>query len=163
MKAEVRASLCTTDLPPPKLSQDPTFIKPILWQIKRLVLKHVTRLHHRKENWSLSNELDLAWVLDPDGDLVSPLELIPAPDVQPDEALIRKESFIEYQRLKFRFEIFLAKERRLITLFELNCDGISKPQALAVRLKLGVRTIETLQRRLRRKWLAFSHLHPPAK
>jgi hypothetical protein len=136
--------------------EPPSDLQPILWEIKRLVLKHVTRLHHLKENWLLSNQADLALVRDQDGDLVSPLELLPAPDVQPDEALIRKESLVEYHQTKFRFEVFLAKERRLITLFELNCDGISKPQTLAARLKLGVRTIENLQKRLRRKWLAFS-------
>jgi len=129
------------------------------WEIKRLVLKQVTRLHHLKENWLLSNEADLALVHDLDGAAVSPLELIPAPDVQPDEALLRKESFIEYHKLKFRFELFLAKERWLINLFELKCDGICKPQALAARPKLGVRTIENLQKRLQRKWLAFSK-HP---
>jgi len=137
-------------------------LEPTLWQIKRLILKQVSRLHHRKENWLLSNEADLALVRDQDGDPVTPLELLPAPDVQPDEALMRKESFIEYNKLRFRFQVSLAKERRLITLFGLNCDGISKPQALAARLKLGVRTIESLQRRLRRKWLAFSHLQSPA-
>ncbi len=134
----------------------------ILWEVKRLVLRQVTRLHHLQENWLLSNEADLALVRDQDGDPVTPLELLPAPDVQPDEALMRKESFIEYNKLRFRFQVSLAKERRLITLFGLNCDGISKPQALAARLKLGVRTIESLQRRLRRKWLAFSHLQSPA-
>jgi len=128
----------------------------ILWEIKRLVLRQVSRLHHLKEDWLLSSEADLALVRDQDGDLVNPLELIPAPDVQPDEALIRKESFIEYAKLKLRFEVFLAKERRLLTLFELNCDGISKPQDLAGRLKLRVRTIENLQKRLRRKWFTFS-------
>src|SRR5207245_3332350 len=101
------------------------------------------RVHHLKENRLLSNEADLGLVHDQDGEPVSPLELLPAPDVQPDEALIRKEALIEYHQLKFRFEVFLAKERRLIHLLELNCDGISKPQALAARLKLGVRTIES--------------------
>src|SRR5207249_606125 len=43
----VRASLTATDLPD---------FKRILWEVKRLVLKHVTRLHHLKENWLLSNE-----------------------------------------------------------------------------------------------------------
>src|SRR6267378_3197861 len=84
--------------------------EPILWEIKRLVLRQVSRLHHLKEDWLLSSEADLALVRDQDGDLVNPLELIPAPDVQPDEALIRKESFIEYAKLKLRFEVFLAKE-----------------------------------------------------
>jgi hypothetical protein len=77
----VRASLSAADLA--------HGLKPILWEVKRLVLRQVTRLHHLKENWLLSNEPDLALVLDQDGDLVSPLELLPAPDVQPDEALIR--------------------------------------------------------------------------
>ena len=135
-------------------------LKAILWEIKRLVLKHVTRLHHLKENSLLSNEADLALVLDPEGNLVSPLELIPAPDIQPDEAIMRKESFIEFLKLKFRFEIFLAEER-LISLLDLNCAGISKPKALAARLRLKVRTIESLQKRLRRKWFAFSHRRAP--
>ena len=147
---------------PPPRSGARAGLDPILWQVKRLVLKHVTRLHHLKENWLVSSEADFARVHDQDGELVSPLDLLPAPDVQPDEALIRKESLIEYHQLKFRFEVFLAKERQLITLFELNCEGISKPQTLAAHLKLGVRIIESLQKRLRREWLVFSHLRPPA-
>ena len=138
-------------------------LESILWQIKRLVLRQVTRLHHLKENWLLSNEADLTLVLDLDGEFVSPLEFIPAPDIQPDHALMRKESLIECHQLKFQFEVFLAKERRLINLFALECDGISKPRALAARLKLGVRTIENLQKRLRRRWLAFSHLQPSSR
>jgi len=51
----------------------------ILWETKRLVLQQVTRLHHLKENWLLSSEADLALVLGQDGELVSPLELIPRP------------------------------------------------------------------------------------
>jgi hypothetical protein len=144
--------------PPPGLDLEPG-LKPILWEVKRLVLRQVSRLHHLKENSLLSNEEDLARVRDQDGDPVSPLELIPAPDVPPDDALVRKESVIEYTKLKSRFEVFLAKERRLITLFELRCGGINKPQDLAARLKLGVRTVENLQKRLQRQWQAFSQRH----
>ena len=71
-------------------------------------------------------------------------------------ALIQKESIIHFRNLKLRFEVSLVNERRLRTLFDLNCDGISKPQELAAQLKLPVRAVENLQKRLRRKWLAFS-------
>jgi hypothetical protein len=131
-------------------------IKNLKWAARRLVLKHVTRLHHLKENHVLSNEQDLALVLNFDGELVSPLELIPAPDVQPDQALIDKESLIEFHYLKSQFQTFLAKERRLIRLFNLRCKGITRPKLLACRFKLSIRTIESLQKRLQRKWLAFS-------
>lgn len=136
-------------------------IELILWEVKRLVLRHVSRLHHLKENWVVSNETDLARVEDFDGELVSPVELIPASDVWPDQALINKESLLEFHELKARFAHFLGKERRLQRLLDLQCDGISKPQALAAQLKLGVRTIDNLQKRLRRKWLAFSGLNSP--
>jgi hypothetical protein len=48
------------------------FVSGMVWQIKRHVLREVTRLHHLKENWIVSNEADLALVGDGDGNLVSP-------------------------------------------------------------------------------------------
>jgi len=132
-------------------------------EINRLVLRHVTRLNHLKENWLVSNEGDIALVQDMDGELVSPLELIPAPDVRPDDALLQKESMIQFYKLKFRFEAFIAKERRLINLFELGCDGVSKPQDLAASLKLGIGTIRRLRKRLQRKWRAFSRCRSTRK
>jgi hypothetical protein len=127
----------------------------ILWQINRIILRIVTRLHHRKENRLLLNAPDLVPVQDQDGQLVNPLELIPGIDTPPDEALLQKESLIEWHFLKTRFELFLAKDRPLIKLFELNWDGLSKPQSLAAHLQLPVRRVENLRKRLQRKWLRF--------
>ena len=89
-----------------------------------------------------------------DAEFVSALELIPGPDIQPDEALLRKESALQFHQLKQRFEAVLA-ERPLINLLELECRGVSKPKALAAHLKLSVRTIYNLRERLKRAWLGF--------
>jgi hypothetical protein len=112
-------------------------------------------LHHLKENLLVRNAEDLLPVLDMDDEPVSILELIPAPDIPPDDSALHNESLSQVHELKTCFKLFLAKERRLINLFELGWDGISKPQALAARLKLGVRTVENLRKRLQRNWLAF--------
>jgi len=101
-------------------------LEPVLYEINRLVLKHVTRLYHRKENFILSSAEDLAPVWDMDGELVSALEFIAGPDIQPDEALIQKESNIQFYQLKKRFGAALP-DRPLRNLLELRCHGISKP------------------------------------
>jgi len=137
------------------LQQPAISTDPILRQIKRHVLRQVTRLHHLKENGIVINEADLTLVSE-DGELINPILLIPNPATPPDEALIEKESYLQYYDVKSRFEVFLGKERRLKTLFKLRCDGLHKPQALASHLKLGPRRIENLQKRLQRKWLAFA-------
>jgi hypothetical protein len=138
----------------------PALVGGSLSQIKRHVLREVTRLHHLKENWVVFNEDDLPLMSNGDGNPVSAIEWIPAPDVQPDEALIWKESLIQYHQIKSRFEIFLANERPLLKLFELRCNGLSKPQALAARLKIEVRAMENLQEKLERRWATFSSINP---
>ena len=70
--------------------------------------------------------------------------------------VVFQQTLLFARKFKFRFEVFLAKERRLINLFELRCDGISKPQDLAARLKLGVRTIESLKKRFNANGLIFT-------
>jgi hypothetical protein len=129
----------------------------IQFEVNRLILRIVTRLHHRKENFSLCNADDLPLVEDLDGDFVSALELIPAPDIQPDEAILQEESNDRFHQLKQRFTTFLANDRPAIRLLELGCDGIYKPQALAPPLKLRVRTIYNLRERLQRAWRRFTH------
>jgi hypothetical protein len=52
--------------------------------------------------------------------------------------------------------MFLVKERPLLRLFELRCRGLSKPHELAARLRIEVRAIENLQKKLERRWSAFS-------
>jgi len=132
-------------------------------KLERLVRKHVNRLHHRKENPLLRNEPDLAPVLLDDGEMVSVIELIPAPDLSPAEALIHKEASIEFLESKILFATFLARERRLARMLDLLCDGICKPRDLASRLKLGIRNIENLRQRLQRRWIEFSRLQGARK
>ncbi len=52
----------------------PAALDEILYKLKGLVLKHVTRLHHRKENFILSNAEDLVPVQIDDDDFISPIE-----------------------------------------------------------------------------------------
>ena len=74
--------------------------------------------------------------------LISPVTL---------QILIRKEDEAEVQQ----FKAFLGKERRLQRLFQCLCDGISKPNALAQKLKLRVRAVNTLRQRLQRRLTDF--------
>jgi len=121
-------------------------------EVKRRVLRHVTRLHHRKENWLMSNAEDLAPVQIDDGEFFSPVDLICDPGPHPDSILLEKESLAQFDTSKSRFSSFIKPEPRLGSLFELLCDGIDKPQALAARMKLRRGTVQNLRKRLRRRW-----------
>src|ERR1051325_3578905 len=92
-------------------------------ELRRLVSKHVDRLRHRKENSLLRNEADLALVLTDDGELISLLESLPAPEAGPAETLIRREDAAQAGQ----FRASLGRERRLKTLFDLLSAGITRP------------------------------------
>ena len=124
-------------------------------ELERLVRKQVNRLHHRSENRLLRNEPDLALVTLDDGEAVSITELLPEPSRQPDEAAIHEEDLLGYEDFKQAFERFLGNQYRLRQMFQCFCADISRPKALASRLKVGVRVIQQIQRRLRRKILEF--------
>ena len=79
------------------------------------------------------------------------IETLPDSGATPLQILIRKEDEAEVQQ----FKAFLGKERRLQRLFECLCDGISKPNALAQKLKLRVRAINSLRQRLQRRLTDF--------
>jgi hypothetical protein len=130
-------------------------IEEIQRDLERRVRRHVNRLHHRSENRLLRNEPDLAPVTLDDGEAVSIIELIPEPSRKPDDALLEKESLIQFDRSKFRFSAFLGRNRRLLRLFDLFCDGRSKVQDLASSLKLRRSTVKNLRRRFLRKWAQF--------
>jgi len=129
----------------------PAEIPAILRDLQQRVRRHVDRLYHRKENFILRNEPDLARVFTDDGLPISPIELLPAPDPTGLQALLRKEDDAEVQQ----FRAFLGKERRLKTLFDSLCDGFRKPKALAGKLKIKIQTIKNLLIQLRRKWAQF--------
>src|SRR6267142_2993606 len=124
-------------------------------ELERLVRKQVNRLHHRSENRLLRNEPDLALVTLDDGEAVSITELVPEPSRQPDEALIEKESLIRFGRFKLFFSVFLGRDRRVLRLFNLFCDGLWRPEDLASSLKLRPSAIKNLRRRFLRKWAQF--------
>jgi hypothetical protein len=127
-------------------------------ELRRLVSKHVDRLRHRKENSLLRNEADLALVLTDDGELISLIESLPAPETGPAETLIRQQDAEAGQ-----FRASLGKERRLKTLFDLLSAGITRRKALARKLRLRVRTVENLRKCLGRRWAAFSSSAASAK
>ena len=124
-------------------------------ELERLVRKQVNRLHHRSENRLLRNEPDLALVTLDDGEVVSITELVPEPSRQPDEAAIHEEDLVGFEEFKQAFERFLGNQPRLRQMFRCFCADIARPKALASRLKVGVRVIQQIQRRLRRKILEF--------
>ncbi len=120
-------------------------------ELERLVRKQVNRLHHRIENQLLRNEPDLAPVTLDDGEIVS----IPDPDPNPAETAIHKEDDARFEAFKQAFDAYLGNQRRLRGVFRCFCNGISRPKALASRLKLGVHVIQQIQRRLQRRMLEF--------
>jgi DNA-binding NarL/FixJ family response regulator len=134
-------------------------IEEIQRDLERRVRRHVNRLHHRSENRLLRNEPDLAPVTLDDGEAVSIIELIPEPSRKPEEALVEKESLIQFDRSKCLFSAFLGTDRRLVRLFDLFCDGQSEPQDLASSLKLSRSTVKNLRRRFLRKWARFHSTH----
>jgi hypothetical protein len=143
-------------LPANPLLPLPQHLQGILYHLNRLVLRHVTRLHHRKENHILSHVEDLAPIqIDDDGSLINPIELIQDDFARhPDAALLEKESLARFDALKSRFSSFIERERRLAHLFQLLCDCTEKPQALALRLKIRPAAVTNLRKQLRRRWRA---------
>jgi len=79
-------------------------------------------------------------------------ELVADPGPHPDAALLEKESLAQFDSSKSRFSSFLKCEPRLDRLFQLLCDGVDKPQALAARIKLRRGTVQNLRKRRRRRW-----------
>ncbi len=127
-------------------------------RLRRLSSLDVYRLFRHTENFIVHNEPDLHRARNYDGEPVSPIDLIPDPGPNPLEQLTQKSDDEAFEELKARFQAFLGHERRLITLLELRCAGFLQPQDLARRLKLSVRTVETLPKRLQRRYLEFLRL-----
>jgi hypothetical protein len=127
----------------------------IQYELNRLVLKQVNRLYHLKENFVVESIEDLIPVQDMDGEYVNPLDLIPAPDIKPDEALLEKESTVLTNDTARQFELALSN-RPLVSLLRLGLEGIIKPAEIAERLKIPARVIYNLRERLQRAWQRFS-------
>ncbi len=124
-------------------------------ELKKAARRIVNRLHHRMENEIMHNGADLASVETVDGETVGVLEAFPAPGINPAEELMLKEDAAEFEQFKGRVHQFLGKERLLRQVFNCHCAGISKPKAMARKLKVPVRTIQKLQRRLERRMREF--------
>jgi hypothetical protein len=135
----------------------------ILYELRGLVLRIASRLHHRKENFILSNVDDLCPVQIDDGHFINPIELIPDLSPAPDYALLEKESLLLFESSRSRFSSFLKPERRLANLFQLLCDGVETPQALARKLKLRRGTVTNLRKQLRRRWASVFPRAPTAR
>ena len=123
--------------------------------LERRVRRHINRLHHRSENRLIRNEPDLVRVTLDDGEAVSLIELIEDQSPRPDHALLEKGSQLQFDQFKRDFSAFLGKERRLVKLLQLYCNGQSRPQDMASTLKLGRSTIKNLRRQFRRRWAEF--------
>ena len=155
--AQALTDFCQENNHPPGREPTDAEVPAILCDLQQRVRRHVDRLHHRKENFLLRNEPDLARVFTDDGEAVSPIELLPAPEPTGLQALLRKEDEAEVRQ----FKAFLGRERRLKTLFDSLCDGFRKPKALAGKLKLKVQTIKSLLKQLRRRWARFPGSQSP--
>ena len=149
--AQAFEDLWKTRKPDPNHVPDEIELQELASALKRRVRQHVDRLHHRKENFVVCNEQDLAPYLTDDDELVNFIETLPDSGATPLQILIRKEDEAEVRQ----FQAFLGKERRLQRLFQCLCDGISKPNALAQKLKLRVGAVNTLRQRLQRRLTDF--------
>jgi len=123
--------------------------------LERRVRRHVNRLQHRSENRLIRNEPDITRVTLDDGEIISIIELIEDPSPRPDQALLEKDSQVQFDQFKLDFSAFLGKDRRLLRLFELYCHDRSKPVDVASSLKLRRTTVKNLRRRFRRRWAEF--------
>jgi len=101
------------------------------------------------------NEPDLDTTFTDDGEPVRVIELIPSPEPNPLETILDEESAAETQRIAAQFDQYLGKERRLRRLFGLLHSGITRPKALARKLKLKVQAIASLRKRLARRLAGF--------
>ena len=129
--------------------------------LKKRARKIINRLHHRMENKIMRNTEDLVPFLTDDGETISVVEKVPAPDRTSRtslEILIEKEDAIRFAEFKAQIRAVLAQERVLLRLFECFCADICKPKEQARKLKLPVRHIQDLQRRLRRKLAAHGYV-----
>ena len=138
-------------LPDPEQS-DPADLRR---DLERRVRRLLDRLRHRKENALLLNEGDLSAVSTDDGEIISPLEAIPAPDHTPSEEL---EESTRLNESRHQFFLFLGNEPRLKRLFDCLSAGIHDSSTLAAKLKLAPRTIKTLRQRLNRRSARFALL-----
>ena len=101
------------------------------------------------------NEPDLDTTFTDDGEPVRVIELIPSPEPNPLETILDEESAAETQRIAAQFDQYLGKERRLRKLLGLLHSGITRPKALARKLKIKVQTIASLRKRLARRLAGF--------
>lgn len=137
---------------PPDATQPPAISSR---ELRRRVWRHIDRLHHRIENSRTINEPDLAPGFSEDGEPTPLLNLIPTPGLSPLEFLLQKEQLAEFLSFQASFKARLGRRHRLRRLFDLLCDGISKPHDLARRLKLRVSAVANLKCALRRVLLRF--------
>jgi hypothetical protein len=153
LAAEAIAELLQDSVQHPELLHLP--VTDIQRSLERRVRRHVNRLHHRSENRLIRNEPDLIPITLDDGEAISIIELIEDPSPRPDKALLEKESQAEFDQFKSEFSAFLGKDRWLARLFELYCDGQSRPDDMISSLKLCRSTVKNLRRRFRRRWAEF--------
>jgi hypothetical protein len=143
--------------PIPKILPDQ---RELQWRLYRQVLRIINRLYHRKERLLLRNAEELNQVFTDDGDVVPYIETVPAPDPSPLDAAIYHEQDVEFRRFETNFQTFLGPDTALSQTFEAFCDGIHQPRIIAQRLNVSPKTINNLQKRIRRKAVEFCKTHP---
>ena len=72
--------------------------------LKKRARKIINRLHHRMENRIMRNTEDLLPFLTDDGETISVVEKVPAPDPSPLQVLIEKEDASGSRNLRRRSE-----------------------------------------------------------
>ena len=131
--------------------------------LKKRARRIINRLHHRMENRIMRSTPDLAPFLTHDGETISVVETVLAPDPSPLEILLEKEDAAHFEQFKAQIRAVLAQDRLLLRLFACFCAEICKPKDQARKLKLPVRHIQDLRRRLRRKLAAHRYVPSSGK
>ena len=132
-------------------------------ELHHRVRRQVNRLWHLKERLIVRNLDDLVPVETMDGETISFVESLPAPDPTPPASLMEKEHRAGEQQRRRQFQSFLGKQRGLQSLYACLCAGVCSEKDLAQKLKVSARVIYNRLRRLRRQAAEFSRLQPSEK
>ena len=130
-------------------------IQQVAADLRQRVRRLINNLWHLKEQRIMVNAPDLDTLLTDDGETISILETIRAPEPGPAEELATKEERAELARVKQEVLTFLGEDELLKNLFTCHCDGVTKRAAIARRLQAGSNVVKNAQKRLERRVLEF--------
>jgi len=129
------------------------------YELMRLVQNIVRNLARRKENSTVSNELDLAH-RDEELSDESYFGNLGGASPLADEEAQRNEAKLRLQRFQDEFHTFLDSDNPLNRLFDCICAGIVKREDQAKILAITPQDITNARKRLDRKLMEFAEIRP---